>query len=41
MQLEFESGDNKEYEINVIWDIAVYAKESTTGQLPGFYYLVL
>ena len=40
MQLEFEAGDNKEYEVDGIWDNAVYAKESTTGQLPGLYYLV-
>ena len=40
MQLEFEAGDNKEYEVNGIWDSAVYARESA-GQLPGLYYLVL
>ena len=28
MQLEFEASDDKEYEINGIWDSAVYAKES-------------
>ena len=41
LDFEFEVGDNKEYEVNSIWDSAVYAKESTTGQLPGLYYLVL
>ena len=41
MQLEFEAGDNKEYKVDGIWDSAVYAKESTIGQLPGLYYLVL
>ena len=41
MQLEFKAGNNKEYEINRIWDSAVYAKESTIDQLLGFYYLVL
>ena len=41
MQLEFEVRKDKEYEVNSIWDSAVYAKESTTGQLPGLYYLVL
>ena len=41
MQLEFKAGDNKEYEVDGIWDNAVYAKESTTGQLPGLYYLAL
>ena len=40
MQLEFEAGNNKEYEVNGIWNDAVYAKESI-GQLPGLYYLVL
>ena len=41
MQLEFEVGNNKKYEVNGIWDSVVYAKESTTGQLPRLYYLVL
>ena len=41
MQLKFEAGNDKKYEINGIWDSAVYAKKSTTGQLSGFYYLVL
>ena len=41
MQLEFETGNNKEYEINGIRDCVVYAKKSTTGLLPGLYYLVL
>ena len=41
MQLEFEAGNNKKYKINGIQDSAVYAKESSTGQLPGLYYLVL
>ena len=40
MQLEFEAGNNKKYEVNGIWDSAVYAKESTTGQLPRLYYLI-
>ena len=39
MQLEFEAGNDKEYEVDGIWDSAVYAKESA-GQLPGLYYLV-
>ena len=38
---EFEAGsNNEEYEVEGIWDSAVYAKESTTGHLPGLYYLV-
>ena len=41
MQLEFEAGNNKEYEVDGIRDSAVYAKKSTTGQLPRLYYLVL
>ena len=40
MQLEFEAGDDKKYEVNGIWNNAVYARESV-GQLPGLYYLVL
>ena len=43
MQLEFkfEASDKKEYEINGIWDSAVYVKESATEQLPELYYLIL
>ena len=33
MQLEFEVDNNKEYEIDGIWDITIYTKESATGQL--------
>ena len=40
MQLEFEAGDDKEYEVDSIWNSTVYAKKSTTGQLLGLYYLV-
>ena len=40
MQLEFEAGNNKEYKVDGIWDSAIYAKESTIGQLPRLYYLV-
>ena len=39
MQLEFEVGNNKEYNVNGIRDSAVYTSESK-GQLPGLYYLV-
>ena len=38
MQLKFEAGNNKEYEVDGIWDSTVYAKESV-GQLPRLYYL--
>ena len=41
MQLEFKADDDKEYEVDGIWNSAVYVKESTTGQLPRLYYLVL
>ena len=40
MQLEFEAGNNKEYEVDDIWDSAVYARESAE-QLSWLYYLVL
>ena len=40
MQLKFEAGNNKEYEVDGIWDSAVNARESAK-QLPGLYYLVL
>ena len=41
MQLKFEAGDNKEYEVNSIQDSAVYVKESIIDQLLGLYYLIL
>ena len=41
LDFEFKASDNKEYEINSIWDSAVYPKESITGQLLGLYYLIL
>ena len=37
--LEFEPGDNKEYEVEAIQDNTVYAKK-VDGHLPGLYYLV-
>ena len=39
LDFEFQAGDDKEYEVNGIWDSTVYARESA-GQLPGLYYLV-
>ena len=41
-QMEFDIGDNncRKYEVEVIWDSAVYAKESESNHLPGLYYLV-
>ena len=41
LDFEFEANDNKKYEVDGIWDSAVYARESATRQLPGLYYLVL
>ena len=40
LNFEFEASNGKEYEVNGIWDSAVYTRESA-GQLPGLYYLVL
>ena len=37
---EFEAGNDEEYEVEGIWDSAVYAKESAAGHLPGLYYLI-
>ena len=39
---ELDAGDNDsgEYEVEAIWDSAVYARESESGHLPGLYYLV-
>ena len=38
---ELDAGDDSgEYEVEAIRDSAVYARESDTGHLPGFYYLV-
>ena len=40
--IKLDAGDNKgdEYKVEAIWDSAVYAKESKSGYLLGFYYLV-
>ena len=37
---ELEAGNSKEYEVEIIWDSAVYANELESGQLRGLYYLV-
>ena len=37
---ELEAGDSEEYEVEAIWDSAVYASKLESGQLPGLYYLV-
>ena len=41
-QMEFDVGDDDsgEYKVEAIRDNAVYARESKSGHLPGFYYLV-
>ena len=31
LDFEFETGNNKKYEVDGIWDSAVYAKDSATG----------
>ena len=40
-QLELDAGDKKKYKVKIIWDSAVYARESKSGYLSGIYYLVL
>ena len=42
-QMEFDIGtnDSGEYKVEVIWDSAVYTKESKSGYLPSLYYLDL
>ena len=41
--MKFDAGDNDsgEYKMEAIWDSAVYLRESKSGHLSGFYYLVL
>ena len=39
-KLELEASNSKEYEVEAIWDSAVYASESESGQLPSLDYLV-
>ncbi len=39
-ELEFEAVGNKEYEVKVIIDSAVYDQQ-TNDQIPSLYYLVL
>ena len=39
-ELELEAGNNKEYKVEAIWNSAVYASKSESGQLPDLYYLV-
>ena len=38
---ELDAGNkSEEYEVEAIWDSAVYTEESESGHLPGLYYLV-
>ena len=39
-ELELETGDSEEYEVEAIRNSAVYASKSESGQLPGLYYLL-
>ena len=41
-QMEFNAGDDdsREYEVEAIWDSAVYTRESESGHLLGLHYLV-
>ncbi len=39
-EVEFEAGDNREYEVEAIIDSAVYGQQAN-DQMPGLYYLVL
>lgn len=40
IQLKFEAGNDKEYEVERIRDNAIYAMELETSYLPRLYYLV-
>ena len=40
-QIEFDTDDDgEEYKVEAIWDSTVYTRESESGHLSGFYYLV-
>ena len=39
-ELEFDAGDSEKFEVEAIWDSAVYAMELKSGHLLGLYYLV-
>ena len=34
-ELELKAGNSKEYKVEAIWNSAVYANKSESGQLPG------
>lgn len=37
---DFQAGNNKEYELEKIWNNAVYIKELAVGDLSSLYYLI-
>ena len=39
-ELDAGNNDSGEYKVEAIRDSAVYARESESGHLPGFYYLI-
>ena len=39
-QLKLDTGNSKEYKVEAIWDSAVYGRESKSGHLLEFYYLI-
>ena len=39
-KLEFEAGGSDKYEVEAIWDSAIYANKAE-GYLPSFYYLIV
>ena len=39
-ELELEAGNSEEYKVEAIWQSAVYASKSKSGQPPGLFYLV-
>ena len=41
MEFDVDNDDNGEYKVEAIWKSTVYARESKSGHLPSFYYLVL
>ena len=37
--IELDAGNSKEYEVDVIWDSALYTNKLESGHLPSVYYL--
>ena len=40
-ELDVGNDGSEEYEVEAIWDSAVYANKSESGHLPRLYYLVV